>query len=219
MIGSHNTFTYLKSTSWLYNNCKKYWKCQCKSIEEQHIFGIRMFDIRIYRDKGKWKPCHGKANLKGKQWSSIEEILIYMKNNFPDSIYRLWLEKGNSSDEQHFMDEVTDAVKKFFYSKTPFMLWRAGVKRTKEWKHGFFNQNQKLYDMGYKFALKDTWEIPCYELHGSIDDVDDFLHTDLRKEAKKINSKLYFFDNLKELLKMINSKDELYFLDYCTNEY
>ena len=219
MIGSHDTFTYLKSTSWLYNNCKKYWKCQCKSIEEQYAFGIRMFDIRIYRDKNLWKPCHGKANMKDMGWCSIKDIVYYMSVKFPMAIYRLWLEKGNDKDKQLFKSELMEALNDWVFTTGQSLLWRAGIKETKEWKYGLFNQNQKLYNMGYKFALNNTWESPCHELHGGINNIDDIFHTDLRKKARKINGGFDFFKDSNKLKKMLSSNNELYFLDFCTNEY
>jgi hypothetical protein len=219
MIGSHDSLTYLKSTSWIYNNCKKYWKTQIDSIESQYAFGIRMFDIRVCWDNKSrsWIPSHGKVNLKGLKWANIKEVLFYMKLNFPNAIFRLWLEKGDSSDKNKFTYEVTTAMQDPLFSDT--LLWRAGIKSSKEWKHGIFNQNQKLFDLGYKFALDETWRNPCFELHGSINDLDDAFRIDLRKEARKINGKLEFFKDQSKLKSVLESKDNLYFIDYCTNRY
>ena len=218
MIGSHDTFTYLKSTSWIFNNCKKYWKCQCKSIDEQYKAGIRMFDIRLYRDGKFWKPCHGAVNLKGIKWVSLVNLISYMNNNFKEAIFRIWLEKGNEADENLFKRE-TEIVKYYIADGHESLLWRVGIKNTKEWKNGIFNRNQYLYNNGYKFALVDTWVSPAYELHESIDNINDVLHKDLRKGARKINSLLPFFNDKESLNQMICSKDTLYLLDYCTNEY
>lgn len=211
MIGSHDTFTYLKS-SWIYNNCKKYWKCQKKSIEEQYEFGIRMFDVRVFWDK-KWRLCHGKANLKGISWNTLTDIAEYMAKTCPEAIYRLWLEKG---DDKEFKKQVEDLKNNLPDNS---LLWRVGIKSTKEWKNGIYNRNDVLYKLGYEFALHNTWEYPCYELHGNIQDLDDVFSVDLRKEAKKINANLKFFDDKNKLKAMLESKDKLYLIDYCTNEY
>ena len=46
-----------------------------------------------------------------------------------------------------------------------------------------------------------------------------WIKSNLKKEAQKINNNLEFFKDSNKLQAMIDSKDELYFLDYCTNEY
>lgn len=215
MLGSHDTYTYLKSTSWIYNNCKKYWKTQCKSIEEQYAFGIRCFDIRVYRDKKCWRVCHGMANLK-KTFSSLQEICYIMQRDFPEAIYRIVLEKGNST---LFVSEATKPnVRNSNVNLCGLFtnLWRVDIKESGNWKGSVCNNNHKLFDLGYKFALVNTWEFPSHELHGAVTS-GNFYKIDLCKEAKRINGQLDFFKN--DLKNMISSKEELYLLDYCTNEY
>ena len=207
MIGSHDTFTYEKSTSWINNNCKKWWKTQSKDIFEQYKFGIRFFDIRVYRDNCCWRTCHGKVNLRT-TFNTLEDICKWMYINFPEAIYRIVLEKGDTTD---FLNQS----KNFNKYKN---LWRVDIKDSKKWMGEIFNNNKSLFDRGYKFALVNTWTYPAHELHGNIN-TNNFYKIDLRKEAKKINSNLEFFKNTSKLKEMINSKDELYFLDYCTNSY
>lgn len=217
MIGSHNTFTYLKSSCPAMNMFKKYWKCQGKTIQEQYDFGIRMFDIRVTRSGGYWKPAHGLANLKGIRWSNIINLADYMRYHFPEALYRICLEKGDSNDEKLYKSNIQKIISAIDDGEE-FMLWRASIKKTKEWKEGVFNQNKKLYDMGYKFAMVNTWISPSHELHGYINSVKDY-RVDLKKEAKKINSQLDFFNDPEKLKEMLESKEELYFLDYATNEF
>lgn len=206
MIGSHNTYTYLKSTFWVYNIVKKYWKCQGKTIEEQYKFGVRFFDIRIFRDGSKWRACHGMSNFK-KTWTSVQEICYDMKFNYPEAIYRIVLEKGCDSK---LYNEIDKTLLHDIYPN----LWRIDIKASGKWMGTVYNNNEGLFDSGYKFAKVNTWELPSHELRGNAG-----LTKDLRKEAKKINGGLSFFKDKKELKKMIKSKDELYLIDYCTNEY
>lgn len=208
MIGSHDTFTYLDSTSFIKNHCKKLWRCQGQSIENQYKFGIRFFDIRVSKDDNKWRVCHGAVNLK-KTFRTLTDICDYMNQNFPEAIYRIVLEKGANNK---FYKEA-----KGLCSKYP-NLWRIDEKATKKWMGVIENNNQALYDRGYKFALVNTWENPAHELHGNMS-AGNILKIDLRKEAKKINGKLSFFKKDADLKQMIESKDELYLLDYCTNKY
>lgn len=211
MLGSHDTFTFLKSTSCVYNHAIKWWKTQCKSIEEQYNFGVRFFDIRVCRNGNKWRLCHGIVNLK-MTFPTLINICSYMDMKCPLAIYRIILEKGNYKDRKKFIKESQGLCNKYLN------LWRVDIKAFKVWMGEVDNNNEVLFKLGYKFALVNTWESPAHELHGSIT-ASNFYKTNLKKEAQKINSNLEFFKYPQKLKDMINSKDELYFIDYCTNEY
>lgn len=219
MIGSHDTFTYLKSTSWIYNNCKKWWKCQKDSIEDQYKFGIRFFDIRVVRDDNKWRAAHGACKLK-KTWKTLDELCAYIGVNFPEAIYRIVLESGN---RDQFLKEVGYGKPKLetLCGKYP-NLWRVDIKDDKVWMGKYGNNNDALFARGYAFAKVNTWEEPAYELHGNISG-SNFYKADLRKEAKEINSRLIFFmdrpDAEEHLRYNLEDKTHLYLLDYCTNKY
>lgn len=219
MIGSHNTFTYLKSTSWLYNNCKKWWKCQKDDIKAQYMFGIRFFDIRVVRDGNKWRAAHGACKLKI-TWKSLDEICAYMGINCPDALYRIVLESGSQSDKNAFISEATndsDFPADFLTATNP-NLWRVDIKDTNNWMGSVCNNNKALYKRGYAFAKVNTWEKPAHELHGNITGR-NFYKADLRKKAQEINASLDFFSDKRKLNNKLKSKKQLYFLDYCTNVY
>lgn len=212
MIGSHDTFTYLKPCNSIYKLCSRWWKTQCKSIEEQYAFGVRFFDIRVCLDKDMyWTYCHGLVNFI-KYERNLNDICLYMKSYFPEAIYRIVLEKGNSSVIDLFTIETEDLCKNYPN------LWRVDIKSTGNWMGSICNNNQNLYDRGYKFALVDVWSPPAYELHGFVTAF-NFYKINLRKEAMKINKSLPFFNDKVSLQKMINDKEHLYFIDYCTNKY
>lgn len=211
MIGSHDTFTYLPSTCWAFNHAKRWWKCQCNTINEQYAFGIRFFDIRVARHNGKWHFAHGLVTLKS-NIDSIRGICSYMQKAFPEAIYRIVLERGDATDELRFIQETNSLYKEFPN------LWRVDIKREKVWMGKYGNNNEYLYHKGYKFAKVNTWEKPAYELHGTLTK-NNWYKMNLRKEAKKINSNLLFFQDKEGLIRMMESKNELYFLDYATNEY
>lgn len=212
MIGSHDTFTYLEPCNPILNLGKRWWRTQCKSIEEQYRFGIRFFDIRVYLDKDMhWRYCHGIVNF-NKYERTINNICLYMKNYFPEAIYRIVLEKGNNSVRELFTVAVNGLCKKYPN------LWRVDIKSSKVWMGEVCNNNELLFNMGYKFALVNTWEEPAHELHGFVT-ASNFYKVNLRKEAMKINGSLTFFDNKVSLKEMIEDKEHLYFIDYCTNEY
>lgn len=209
MIGSHDSFTFEKSTSWIYNKGKRWWKTQGKNIEEQYAFGIRLFDIRVYRDGAKWRTCHGKVNLRT-TFNALEEICLWMESHCPDAIYRIVLEKGDASE---FLKQANPILPLKYPN-----LWRVDIKDSGKWSGEVRNNNQALYERGYKFALVDVWTPPAHELHGFLTSK-NFYKMDLRKEAMRINGGLEFFKDREKLKAMLESKDELYFLDYCTGEY
>lgn len=217
MIGSHNSLTYLKSTSWVCNRTTKWWRTQCKSIYEQYAFGVRFFDFRVCRDGNQWRLCHGEANLK-MTFSRLKNICNLMGMKYPDAIYRIVLEKG---DDDLFKRDALHPLRRMVSQDLCDRyenLWRVDIKSTGNWMGSVCNNNQNLYDRGYKFAKVDTWTPPAHELHGSIT-ASNFYKTNLKKEAQKINGSLQFFKDPQLLKDMIGSKDELFFLDYCTNQY
>lgn len=217
MLGSHDTFTYLKPTNKIHNLTKKWWRTQCKSIDEQYAFGVRFFDFRVYRDNNVWRLCHGAANFK-MAFLKLKGICNFIEWEYPEAIYRIVLEKGEESvfkqEALHPQKMIPQETLCDFFGH----LWRVDIKSTGNWMGSVCNNNQKLYDKGYKFAKVDTWTPPAHELHGSIT-VSNFYKTNLKKEAQKINGGLEFFKDTQKLKDMIASKDELYFLDYCTNQY
>ncbi len=219
MIGSHDTFTYCKSTKWIFNHAKKYWKTQCKSIEEQYKWGVRMFDIRVMSEKNFWRTCHGECKLT-KCFLTLRDICDFMKKNCPDAIYRIVLEKGADSrfKQEALHNNFPDFDKKYGTATLCDIypnLWRVDIKATGVWTGTVCNNNQKLFERGYKFALVDTWTPPSYEIHGEVK-CNNILKIDLRKKARQLNKEIFNLNNIDELKE---SKDFLYFIDYCTNEY
>lgn len=67
MLGSHNSFTYLKATNTFYGQFPIVWRCQYKTIQEQYKDGIRFFDVRVKLEKkanrNMWRCAHGIVDL------------------------------------------------------------------------------------------------------------------------------------------------------------
>lgn len=211
MIGSHDTFTYLSPINPIFNIFKRWWKCQTKTIDEQYKFGIRFFDIRVVWYKGNWHFAHGLVIFKGMQFIDITNLCAYIDYRYPEAIYRIVLERGSKKDIKRFHEDLK-YVSKFKG------LWRADIKSTNRWLGIIYNTNINLYKIGYAFAKVNPWEFPSHELHGYIDK-SNWYKINLKKEAKQINSKLDFFNDKNKLKQIVENKDELYFIDYCTNEY
>lgn len=97
MLGSHNTFTY-KSAKWkIFNLFSNFWRCQDKTIDEQYNLGVRYFDIRVRKIKNGYQICHGIIDVK-RTFMSLDEICYYIGLNYPNSTFRLVLERGDKSE-------------------------------------------------------------------------------------------------------------------------
>lgn len=230
MIGSHDSYTFEKPILSIYKATSKLWKTQCKTIDEQYAYGVRMFDIRVARTlNGKWVACHGVCDFH-KHWDKLEDICKEYKAKYPDAIYRIVLERGTRYAEKKFKKQA-----KGLCAQYP-NLWRIDIKRTKNWLGSVDNNNQELYDAGYKFALGNTWDPPAYEIHGTLS-FKNLFKCNLKDAAKSINSARVFTTEAQTASEPVamakssvpiitdlysgikTSKDILYFIDYCTNEY
>lgn len=110
MIGSHNSFTFKKSTNSLFNLFSGCWKCQNKTLTQQYEAGVRFFDLRVFRkDDTHWGLAHGLVNLSG-GYDTITTLLMIMHSSFPEAYFRVILEKGSSDDKKLFKDEIADAI-------------------------------------------------------------------------------------------------------------
>lgn len=212
MIGSHDTFTYLQPANPIYRLFTRLWRTQCKTIDEQYATGVRFFDLRVVRHRGRWYFAHGIVRLKGLRFKTIDDICRRVDFCFPDAIYRIVLERGSSADETAFLNET------YGLSSVYCNLWRLDIKSEKSWFGDCGNNNPSLYSRGYNFAQLNTWESPSHELTGHVTK-HNWYNISLKKEAQKTNSSLSFFKSKDKLLQMQDSKAELYLLDYCTNEY
>lgn len=241
MIGSHDTYTFEKPILSAYKASEKLWKTQCVDVDAQYKAGVRMFDIRVARTlNGKWVACHGLVDFH-KHWDHLSDICEEYKRKYPDAIYRIVLERGTKLAEKRFKKQA-----KGLCSRYP-NLWRLDIKRSKNWMGAVGNNNQKLYDRGYKFALVNTWEPPAYEIHGTFS-FKNLFKTNLKESAKAINQAKVFIERSIDETKDVSqpmllakspadpfiphtdipqsasithpsNKDTLYLIDYCTNQY
>lgn len=151
MIGAHDTFTF-QDAGGIAAITPDSWKCQSVDYETLYKKGVRMFDIRVYWDSN-WRACHGAAHLSSR-WATVQDICNEMKTNCPEAIYRIVLENGKllgnptGSEIARFITEVQQLNEP--------NLWRAIIQYksgTTDWVNGIKNNNQELFDKGYKFAL------------------------------------------------------------------
>lgn len=114
MIGTHDSFTYLKAKHKIYELFSFLWRTQTKSLEEQIENGITYFDIRVHRTKdNQWELCHGLVNF-DKSYQSLATLLKELAR----FNVRLILEKGTKQDEIEF--EKLIYVLKYRYNNLVF---------------------------------------------------------------------------------------------------
>lgn len=117
MLGSHDSYTYLKSQNGLIDCISRFWRCQNASIVDQYNFGVRFFDIRVFRStttKGKacWRCAHGLAELE-KTYATIKSICAYFTSTLKGCKFRIWLEKGSDEDWELFKKEALAVKDKY----------------------------------------------------------------------------------------------------------
>lgn len=103
MIGTHNSYTYLNPRYKIFKLFSFMWRTQNKAICKQRNLGVTYFDIRIRRDKGLWRVCHGIVDF-NVTFQNIRDIL----NQFSTDKVRILLERGNSQDKEIFINEAKE---------------------------------------------------------------------------------------------------------------
>ena len=98
MIGTHDSFTYLKAKNKIYELFSFLWRTQTKSIKGQKELGVKYLDVRVHKTKGnQWELCHGLINF-NKQYNTLYNLM----EDLSDFKIRLILEKGTKADEEVF---------------------------------------------------------------------------------------------------------------------
>ena len=191
MIGSHNSFTYLKSTNALYNRFPIAWRCQYKTIQEQYNDGVRFFDVRVKLEKkanrNMWRCAHGAVNLQ-QMFVSLKNIFIYFKQMLPGSYFRLILEDNKGIEE--FKKEIQP-----FIDKPAKECLFICIK--KDWEILYNNLPPVLNDYCYIpfVSNKSTWQ-----------NLKDMEWTTIKKYADKHNPPIS--------KAMIEDPNVIYFMDY-----
>lgn len=196
MIGSHNTFTYLKAESGLMETFSNLWRCQSKTTKQQYDLGVRFFDVRVAPEKDggktKWRLCHGKANLK-MQFISLAALNNYMQRRFPKALYRLILEKGDQADFKAQANKLVESIGK------NACLYAVIIK--KNWQVLFTKQSLKFNEF-YCHPLNWNTDMSLgYNLRNV-----DLRQTNIKEWAKKHNPLI--------TKDMIEDNDNLYMMDY-----
>ncbi len=98
MIGAHNTMSYLPPKRWWMWPLLVFARCQRKSLAEQIEAGVRVFDLRVYRDNGHWCFAHGLVKFKGATLNTTLDVIP------SGSVVRVILERCHGDDAIKFRD-------------------------------------------------------------------------------------------------------------------
>lgn len=195
MIGSHDTYTYLPAKNGIINTFSEFWRCQNKTVTEQYKAGVRFFDVRVKREKTEdgrhiWRCCHGLAEF-DKTFSTLKSICVYFTSTLKGSKIRLVLEKGDDEDKRIFKDEIMPLTNK--YDCIDSVAYKI------PWKTIYTNPKS------VRIKFDNT-----YEEWDFINIVKEIFSSPIKNNAKEKNPKI--------TQEMIDEPD-LYFLDYCTNDF
>lgn len=198
MIGSHDSFTYLKATSKVVELFSRFWRCQDKTIKEQYDAGVRCFDVRIFADslEGKfvWGVGHGLAEV-NQQFVNLTAILSFFKKQYEGSIVRIVLEKGDNNAVEKFKSQTNTILK----GKNKDIIWELVIKDNWEvlYRSDKFVCNDYCCHLFNWDPTKGVWE--------------NLKHIDLSASSIKSYAKN---NNPTITQQMINDRDIIYFMDY-----
>ena len=95
IYGTHNSATggqllwWLRPLAWVINPTSK---CQDRTIQEQLIDGVKVFNLQVAYVNGKWRFTHGLAIYKEDVFETLERMWIYSRMGEP-IYFQLYLDK------------------------------------------------------------------------------------------------------------------------------
>lgn len=186
MIGTHDSYTFLKPKRRILEYFSFLWRTQVKNIREQKRVGVSYFDIRVRWDSkvNKWRVCHGYVDF-NLCFDNLEEIT----SEFSLDRVRIILERGKSDDESKFKEEIRKCLD---YPSLSF----AGLK--KGWRV-IINRDEPMEDFTY---------IPFYSDQSFWKNIKGMRWMNTIKNYAKKNK-----PDITE--KMIKDEDKIYFIDYA----
>lgn len=191
MIGSHDSFTYLKSTNSVYNSFSATWRTQTKTIAEQYSVGVRYFDLRVTLERrgnrNMWQAVHGAARL-DKIFISLKAVCELI-NSYGDAYFRLLLE--NNKYEKEFKESLAGLPEQY-----PSLVY---VAMKNPWTEIYSDSN-------FQVPIEDFSYIPWNTGQSFMWNLKHFKPNTIKNYAKKHNPKI-----TKE---MIEDKERIYFMDF-----
>ena len=133
ILGTHNSATSGKTVwwqrlfSWAISSTSR---CQTKSIEEQLLGGVRLFNLQVCRYKGEWHISHGLSIYEEKLFDVLDQMKEYK-----GIVFQLYLDKNFfvGQDEEAFLDLVEDIKEE--YCSPDFIMQSAWIEGTDKYPH------------------------------------------------------------------------------------
>lgn len=126
MIGSHNTFTYMRPSKWWMYPLIPFARCQSRSIKEQAKRGAMLADIRVRynKDRDTWEVCHGPVT-----YCTINEAVARILET-PIRKVRILIEGKCSGDELKWLEDYLNLYPELFFYEG---------KRKSDWTQALYN--------------------------------------------------------------------------------
>ncbi len=179
ILGTHNSATggqllwWLRPLAWVINPTSK---CQDRTIQEQLIDGVKVFNLQVAYVNGKWRFTHGLAIYKEDVFETLERMWIYSRMGEP-IYFQLYLDKcvwcKQDIEEFEFLIEQV----KMEYCNDNLVMLSAWVEGTNYYPH---TSNRKI-------SLEEHyWTLAWGKMYGK--SWKDKLPLP-KRHAKKYNSK------------------------------
>lgn len=137
IFGTHNSATggnllwWLKPLAWLINPTSK---CQDRSIADQLVDGVKVFNLQVAYIGGKWRFSHGLALYKEDVWETLK--LMKLCASVKEPIYfQLYLDKCYWCEQDAEEFELLVEQIKNSYCNTYFIMLSAWVEGTEDYLH------------------------------------------------------------------------------------
>lgn len=181
ILGTHNSATggqllwWLRPLAWLINPTSK---CQDRTIQEQLIDGVKVFNLQVAYVGGKWRFTHGLAIYKEDVFETLERMWLYSRMGEP-IYFQLYLDKcfWCKQDEIKFIELIAQIINEFLDDKLMmFDPWIEGA-----------DEHFRMGNVFEKISLEEHyWTLAWGKMYGK--SWIDKLPLP-RRHAKKFNSK------------------------------
>ncbi len=154
---SHNTFSYLRPMQWWLRPFAFVARCQSKTLEEQFGAGVRIFDLRLRREKdGGWVISHN-AFVYARGFETIECIMDRLDDMARESDLPVCV---------RVLHEVRNRRQEKYSSGIDFNIMCDWLNRA--YRNIRFFGGQRVMDWRQDYVFSQQNEIDYTELHASM---------------------------------------------------
>lgn len=135
IYGTHNSATggqllwWLRPLAWVINPTSK---CQDRTIQEQLMDGVKVFNLQVAYVNGKWRFSHGLAIYKEDVFETLERMRLYSRKDEP-IYFQLYLDRcfWCKRDEIAFI-ELVAKIRAEYLKDGVFMMFDPWIEGTNE---------------------------------------------------------------------------------------